>query len=308
MIRGQVNMRKALPRQIILIIVLLLCSLCYGSLAPAADDAATLRKQYVALLPQMSNNQFHRMLHLDSAESPSTLKGDIYAVANYPFASVNKALNDPKQGPANWCDLLILHLNNKYCRASSGSGGKRLSVNMGRKVEQPLADTYRVEFNHQVSAASPEYFHVNLNADSGPMGTRDYRIALEAVAIDGKRTFLHLSYSYRYGTAGRMVMETYLATLGSDKVGFTRTGILSNGQPGYIGGARGVVERNIMRYYLAIEAYLSALTLPADKGLEKRLSNWFSATEQYARQLHEVERQEYMQMKYKEYQRQQTVQ
>jgi hypothetical protein len=301
-------MRKTLPLQIPLVIALLLCGLCYGSLARAADDAATLRKQYAALTPQMSNNEFQRMLHLESAQSSSALRGDVYAIANYPFVSVNRALNDPEQGPANWCDLLILHLNNKYCRASSGGAGKRLSVNMGRKVEQPLADTYRVEFKYQVSAASPQYFQIDLNADSGPMGTRDYRIVLEALAIDSKRTFLHLAYSYRYGTAGRMAMETYLATIGSDKVGFTRTGRQPNGQPGYIGGARGVVERNLMRYYLAIDAYLSAMSLPADKRLEKRLSNWFSATEQYGRQLHEVERQEYMQMKYREYQRQQTVQ
>lgn len=219
---------------------------------------------------------------------------------DYSFASINSALNDPEQGSANWCDVLILHLNTKYCYASSSSNGKRLSVNIGKKVEQPLAYAYRVEFNYHVVAASPEYFQVKLNADSGPLGTKDYRIVLKAVAIDGKRTFLHLTYSYSYGMASRTAIKIYLATIGSDKVGFTSTGRQSNGQPGYIGGVRGVVERNIMRYYLAIDAYLSALSLPLDKRLEKRLSTWFSATEQYARQQHEVERQEYMQMKYSE--------
>jgi hypothetical protein len=294
--------------QTLRIIVLLLCSLCCSGPAPAADDAATLHQKYAALTPQLSNNQFQRTLYLDSTESSSTIKGDIYAVMDYPFAGVNSVLNNPEHGPANWCDVMMLHPNTKYCRASSDSNGKKLNVNIGKKVRQTLAYSYPMEFSYQETAVSPEYFRVNLNSDSGPLGTRDYRIVLEAVAVDGKRTFLHLAYSCSYGMAGRTAMKIYLATIGSNKVGFTGTGLQSNGQPGYIGGLRGVVERNTMRYYLAIDAYLSALSLPADKRLEKRLSNWFNATEQYARQLHEVDRQEYMQMKYQEYLRRQTAQ
>jgi len=294
--------------QTLRIIVLLLCSLCCSGPAPAADDAATLRQKYAALTPQLSNNQFQRTLYLDSIESSSTIKGDIYAVMDYPFAGVNSVLNNPEHGPANWCDVMMLHPNTKYCRASSDSNGKKLNVNIGKKVRQTLAYSYPMEFSYQETAVSPEYFRVNLNSDSGPLGTRDYRIVLEAVAVDGKHTFLHLAYSCSYGMAGRTAMKIYLATIGSNKVGFTGTGLQSNGQPGYIGGLRGVVERNTMRYYLAIDAYLSTFSLPADKRLEKRLSNWFNATEQYARQLHEVDRQEYMQMKYQEYLRRQTAQ
>ncbi|MHB1592278.1 MAG: hypothetical protein ACYCTW_12225, partial [Sulfuricella sp.] len=66
-------------------------------------------------------------------------------------------------------------------------------------------------------------------------------------------------------------------------------------------GVRGVVERNTMRYYLAIDAYLAALTTPPKDQLEKRLQHWYNATDQYARQLHEVERDDYFKMKRKEY-------
>lgn len=287
--------------------ILVLCWLCHSLLALAADDAASLRDKYQHLTQQLNHNQFQRQLHLESTESPSTLKGDIYAVVEYPFATVNSALNDPVQGPANWCDVLILHLNTKYCHASTNSNGNMLSVNIGKKGEQELADAYRVQFNYRAAATSPKYFRVELNADSGPLGTKDYRIVLEAVAINGNHTFLHLTYSYSYGMAGRIAMKTYLATIGRSKVGFTTTGGQS-AQTQYIGGVRGVVERNTMRYYLAIDAYLSGLSSAPDKRLGQRLTNWFNATEQYARQLHEVERQEYMQMKYKEYRRQQTAQ
>jgi hypothetical protein len=63
-----------------------------------------------------------------------------------------------------------------------------------------------------------------------------------------------------------------------------------------------------MRYYLAIDAYLAALTAPADKQLEKSLQSWYSNSEQYAVQLHEIELNEYLDMKHQEYQRQQMPQ
>lgn len=297
------------PRKSALVfIILALCCLCHGLLASAADDAARLHDKYQSLAQQLKHNQFQRPLYLESAESPSALKGDIYAVVNYPFATVSGALNDPVHGPANWCDVLILHLNTKYCHASTNAAGDMLSVNIGKKVEQKLADSYRVQFQYRSAVTSPEYFQVVLNADTGPLSTKDYRIVLEAVPIDDKRTFLHLTYSYGYGMAGRLAMKTYLATIGSDKVGFTAASDSSSAQPEYIGGVRGLVERNTMRYYLAIDAYLGALSSPPDKRLEQRLTTWFDATEQYPRQLHEVSRQDYLQMKDKEYARQQTEQ
>ncbi len=277
---------------------------CLGHTQPvlAADDAANLRDTQQRLTPQLNHNPFQRQLYLVSTESASTLKGDIYAVVDYPFATVNGALNDPKRGPANWCDVLMLHLNTKSCGTSTVSQGSLLSVNIGRKVEQALSDTYRVQFNYRTAAASSDYFRVELSADSGPLRTKDYRIVLEAVAIQGNRTFLHLTYGYSYGMAGRMAMQTYLATVGSNKIGFTPTGGPAASPTGYIGGVRGALERNAMRYYLAIDTYLGALSSAPDARQELRMTNWFNATERYARQLHEVERPEYMQMKRKEYQ------
>ena len=93
-------------------------------------------------------------------------------------------------------------------------------------------------------------------------------------------------------------MQGYLATIGADKVGFTATGKDSAGEPSYVGGVRGVVERNTMRYYLAIDAYMDA-----PKQLPQRLATWFDSTERYARQLHEVEREDYLAMKRNEYKR-----
>ena len=275
----------------------------WSALSLGADGGAALLERYHSLGEQLKSNPFHRPLYLESSEASSSLKGDIYAVVDYPYPVVSGKLDDPVQGPANWCAVLILHLNTKYCHASTGSNGPVLDVNLGRKVEQKLSDTYRVQFRYRVVAARPDYFLVDLSADSGPMGTKDYRIALEAVPVGASRTFLHLTYSYGFGTVGRMAMKTYLATVGSDKVGFTAASGASAAQPQYIGGVRGLLERNTMRYYLAIDTYLATL----DKPLDQRLARWFDATEQYPQQLHEVERGAYLQMKAQEVQRQQAA-
>ncbi len=270
--------------------------------APAHAGDADLRAKYAGLRDQLANNPFNKPLVLDSRESAEDVAGDIYALVDHPFAAAAAALSTA----GDWCEILILHVNTKYCRASGGTQGSVLNVSVGRKYDQPLEDAHRVAFLHRVAARNADYLHVELSAAEGPFSTRNYRIVFEAVPVDGGRTFIRLSYSYAFGVAGRLAMQAYLATIGSGKVGFTVAGTQSDGQPRYIGGMRGVVERNTMRYYLAIEAFLGALSLPPQSRLEKRLRDWFAAAERYPRQLHEMGRDEYLRMKRKEYLRQQS--
>lgn len=289
-------------------VFVLICGVWFGAGKSFATEpemfVVPLRAKYTELGKQLRNNQFHRARYLDSAESSHDLKGDIYAVVDYPFAAVNLALNNP----AHWCDVLILHMNIKYCHASSNKAGTVLAVNLGRKYYQPLVDAFRLEFNYRGVITTPDYFALELNAENGPLSTHDYRIWIEATPVKDGRTFLHVTYAYAFGLTDRLAMQGYLATIGRNKVGFTVTGKLPNGHPTYIQGVRGVVERNTMRYYLAIDAYLAALTTPPKDQLEKRLQHWYNATDQYARQLHEVERDDYFKMKRREYRRQQVAQ
>ena len=280
-----------------------------GTGAAQADDArtnpgpaATLGARYAALKDELRHNQFHRPLYMDSSERSDGVTGEIYALVNYPFATAGAALHKPSQ----WCDILILHLNTKYCRPSTGSRGTVLHVNIGKKYDQPMHEAYRVDFVYRVAAKTANYLQVKLNADRGPLSTRDYRVVLEAAPVEDGQTFIRLSYSYSYGMVGWLAMQTYLRTIGRNKVGFTVVGRKSGGQPHYIGGMRGVVERNTIRYYLAIEAFLGALSAPPQARVEKSLRDWFAAVEGYPRQLHEMEKGEYLDMKRKEYSRQQA--
>lgn len=279
---------------------------CGGGNAWATADAefaTALRGHYTRLEPQLHNNAFGRPLVLQSSESAKGLTGDIYAVVAYPFATVSRGM----KSPTHWCDVMILHINTKYCHAVAGPQGTSLRVNIGKKTIQAMADATRVEFHYSETRSLQNYFAITLTAREGPLGTSNYRIRLEAVELPDKQSFLHLTYAYGVGFAGRLAMQTYLATLGAGKVGFTRLDPGADGQTGYVAGVRGVVERNTMRYYLAIDSFLASQREPPAAQLEHRLQTWFSAVERYPRQLHEVERADYLAMKRAEVLRQQTL-
>ena len=268
--------------------------------AAHAQDAAALKARQTALQDKFVNNQFGRPLVLESTQTSNDLKGDVYAVVEHPFAMVEQAL----QSPEHWCDILILHLNVKRCRVGGGTP-KVLSLNVGRKFDQPIEDAYALDFLYRVVATTPDYLQVALTADEGPLSTKNYRIQVEAQPVDAKRTVIHMAYAYGYGFAARMAMQAYLATIGSAKVGFTIVD-RKDGKPVYQGGVLGLLERNTMRYYLAIDAYLSAYASPAGEQVEKRIREWYASTERYAEQLHEMEKDDYLEMKRKEIKRQQS--
>ena len=256
-----------------------------------------MRAKFTAIGDSLRNNQFRRPLHIESAESNGALKGDVYALVEHPYSTVSAALT----GAAPWCDIMIMPVNTKDCRIAQKGGATTLTLRIGRKYDQPIKDAYPIEFAYRVAETSPDYFAVRLDADTGPLSTHDYRVLVEATPAEDGKTFLHLRYSYGYGMAARIAMQAYLATAGAGKVGFSTAG------NDLVGGMRGVIERNTMRYYLAIDAYLDATGTPSAQRLEKRLATWFDSTEQYKRQLHEIDRDTYLAMKRKEVQRQQTA-
>ncbi len=257
-------------------------SVMLAATAPAAThpdgSAYSLRTSYWTLQSEIERNAFGRPLHLESTETPDTLAGDIHAVVDFPFATVSAALGES----GNWCEILMLHPNVEQCRASESSrgGDAAISIDLGRAL-LPMTLSYRLV------SAGPDYLHLKLAADRGPIGTTDYRIELEAAPLDAQRSIVHLTFSHGYGTSARLAMQAYLATLGRSKVGFTRIGSERDGRARYVRDLRGALERNAMRYYLAIEAYLGSLSASPGERREARLEAWYASTQRYARQLHE---------------------
>ncbi len=282
-------------------VLVLLCAGSASAQKPGTDGATVLRERFAALRAQADTNPFGPQLFLQSSETERRLQGEVYALIDHPQQAVRSALSRA----AAWCDILILHLNVKYCRTSPGTP-ETLDVSIGRKFDQPLADAYGLRFSLRVSSSSDDYLQVVLSAPSGPLGTRDYVIQTEVAPLDGGRSVLHMTYTYAYDTGARWAMQTYLATVGRDKVGFTVVGRQASGAPQLVGGVRGVVERNTMRYYLAVAAYLGTRGLPPQQQQAQSLREWFAATDRHALQLHEMDRDAYLAMKESEIRRQQS--
>ena len=118
----------------------------------AAQDGAALQAKHTALAARLADNPFQRPLVLDSAEKPERLSGDIYAVVDHPFADIGALAR-----PANWCEVLMLHLNTKHCVVKGEGSAAVLDVAVGRKFDQPLDKAQRVQFSWGQGASSADY-------------------------------------------------------------------------------------------------------------------------------------------------------
>ena len=155
----------------------------------ATDPAAILRARFPGLRDRLNTNGFQRPIVLDSFHTSDDVKGEIYALVPTRFAKVNESLAMPQA----WCDILILHLNTKFCRVvmpqqasgqlSSTQADTKLVMNVGKKFDRPLDESYRLTFAWQLADQKADYLRVQLNADEGPLSTRDYRITLEAIPL-----------------------------------------------------------------------------------------------------------------------------
>ncbi|HET9977974.1 MAG TPA: hypothetical protein VFQ20_11085 [Burkholderiaceae bacterium] len=258
-----------------------------------AQDGAALQAQHAALQGALAASPFGRPLLLESRDRDGHLEGRVHALVGQPFAVVARAL---RSAPP-WCDLLYLHLNVKQCTVEGGQAQPIVALAVGQKNDQALSDAYRLKFAFDAVRVTGNYLHVSMHAPQGPLGTSDYRINIEATPAAQGQTFLRMRYAYRHGVAARVAMQAYLATTGRDKVGFSLEPDGPDGAPLPVRGVRGVVERNTMRYYLALDAYLTTLSSPPARQFEERLRRWHAATERYAAQLRELDLGQYLALK-----------
>jgi len=265
----------------------------WASAACAQSGASALRATYERLAPSLASSSFGRPIVLTSAESANSLGGEVYGVLDRPLAQVSAAMSQPSR----WCAMLQLHPNNRACSVDAGE--KTLTLSVVRKYDAAIDQAFQLKFRGQLASATPDYFSARLTSGKGPFGTSNYRISLEGIPLDNGRSFFHFHYAYDQTAATRAASKSYMATLGRGKVGFTVVEKPSAGEPKLVGGMLGLVERNAMRYFLAVDAYSAA---PDD--FEKRLALWYAATEKYPRQLDDFSEAEYLKYKRMDHARQ----
>lgn len=260
---------------------------------PAAASAAALHEMRQSLRPQLRASAFGEPLVLGSRETGDRIQGDVHAEVAYPFAAVVSSFRSTEA----ICEVLFLHLNVRYCVPSRGTQPDMVALLVGPKRISAPGLQHRVDYVVRTEVAQPDHFRLTLTAAQGPLGTHDYRLVFEAVPIEGGRSFVHFGYAYRYGTLARLAMGAYLATAGRTKIGFSVDGQDADGRPRPVQGMRAAVERNVMRYYLALLAHRSVSTGSPEEQLQARLRAWFALTERYPAQLHEFGLEEYLQEK-----------
>lgn len=268
---------------------------CLAWLAHA--DNADLLQQYQALKPALDHNVYGIPVSIRSTSENRIMLGEVYGVLTSAYADVSNALTSAQ----TWCDIVPLHLNIKACTFQQRANDWQVVLYTGRKFYEKADDVYQLTYRFIVAASTATYFQTVLTAAEGPLGTSNYRIEAEAIPLTALTTFIHFRYSYQYNFLTSLSMNTYLATLGSGKVGFSVTGKNAEGEPIYVDGIRGIIERNTIRYYFAIQSYLDTRgTQPAGR-LQARLLRWFELTERYPLQLHELEQPAYLQAKQQEH-------
>ena len=107
-------------RRRLLAFLLALPVLCAAAAqAHAGSGADALLARHASMQAQLTSSPMGRPLTVDSEELPGGLRGEVFAEVEQPFAQVVQAL----ARPGNWCDMLLLHVNNRRCRLVKIDGG-----------------------------------------------------------------------------------------------------------------------------------------------------------------------------------------
>jgi hypothetical protein len=259
---------------------------------------------YQRNIANLERSSFGLPLFLNSFAKDDRVHVDVYGIFDSPFSSVVNVL----RVPANWCAIVSLHPNVKACTFREEPGDGLLTFYFGRKFYQAPEEAHQVIYHFQNVVQEQEYLDIMLNAEEGPFGTENHRMRFEATPLSGNRTFVHVSYEYNESLALRLAGKAYFSTLGQGKVGFTVTGRDKNGKDIHIGGPRGATERNAVRYYFAIQTFMTTVPSPEKSLFSRRINNWYDLTSRYKEQLFELDKQDYLAFKTSEHQNQLTLQ
>ena len=283
-------------------ILVLLCGVGQAA-EPARAGNHALLARYPAIRAQLEKNRFGAPIYLESLEAEDSLNVEMYGVFPHPFEAVRDAL----QSPENWCDISSQHNNVKACVWEKTAARSQVTLYSGRKYYQAPAEAYPIELTFRVVDLQPQYLRVALTADRGPLHIEDLHIGLEAAPLDRGKTLVRIIYGYRQGLLARMAIKTYFATIGHDKLGFSMVEG-AGGKASPVDGVRGSIERNAVRYYLAVESYLGTLQYPEGERFERLIGRWYDLTARYPQQLKEMEKPEYLAEKRREHKNQLVLQ
>jgi len=282
-----------------LLLFLQLAAISYGDDSSRSGPEFLLDK-YHEIEKELEKNSGPVPFHVESSANKNASQVDIYGIIKYPFEIVQ----DKVLVPTNWCDIVLPHLNVRACTYKKVNDTWLLNIYNVDKSSEPLEDAFQMKFVYRVSALQPVYFGLALNAPERPFHTKDHQFGLESVPLAKDTTFIHFRYSFGYSAFGYFLMKIFVG----GRTGFSIIGADSDGNPVYTGGMRGLVERDVVYYYLAILAYLDSLKAPYDQRFDMQSGQWYDLTAHFKKQLFEMNKEAYLADKSKDWKNQQRLQ
>ena len=254
-----------------------------------------LSSYYHELQEAAKHGPFGLPLQVRTEERQNLVSAEVHGIIDHPIEAFGAAVAEP----ASWCDFIPLNLNIKACTIQRNAQEALLTLYIGGKGYLSPEAASQQPYRFLVRERQPKYVAVSLSALQGLLGTKAHQLEFEAASVDG-RTVVALRSSYEQSAVSKLATAIYLATVGRDKVGFSRERVGPDGQASFVRGAQGMIERNLMRYYLVLKAFLDTQALPDSGRFEARISTFYDLMERYPAQLHEMERAEYLDVKRRE--------
>lgn len=256
-------------------------------------DKADLQQGYHTLQSQKAAGGLP--FTLESSDRRGMITARVTAfLPNIPFALFVERLSDGRQ----WCEFVPLHLNIKACLFRPDENIPKLDFYAGTKGYMSPNEAQMLSLAF-ASEMTDEIMNVSLMAPRGPFGSSNYNFTFHAIDID-QGVYLQFDLSSSPGLMSGLA-KLYFATIASKKIGFSVIGKHLSGNPRYVKGQRGGMERNIIRYLLSIQAYFETV---AQEGREDifllRLNRWFDHAERFHAQLYEMDKDIYLRTKLKE--------
>ena len=273
---------------------------CIAFSPPAGGDASGpqwLAAVYQSIRGKLNDGAADIPLYVRSDEHEGVFNADVYGIVDYPV----RVLVDALTIPASWCESTTLHPNIKHCTYELQDDSVLFTFYLARsrKPLRSLQHAYELKLKFRVLALSKDYFKVLFEGNEGSMDTRNHRFQLEAIPV-ADSAFVRVKFSYQSHLMSRLATTIYLGTFSPNRIGFSMVGIDNDGQPIYVKGNKGLLERHVVRSYLAVIAFMHTRDVPAEDRFEAQMNRWYDLAERYVLQLHEMERHEYIEVKRQE--------
>ena len=262
-----------------------------------------LSGRYPELQEAARRGPFGLPLQVRSEERETLVSAEIHGIIDHPFRALAATFTDP----GGWCDFLVLNPNIKTCTFRREAQESLLTLYIGSKSYRAPESATEQVYRFLVRARQPEYVAISLTAPRGLLGTTAHRFEFEAGSVAGK-TVVALSSSFEPSMLSKLLTGIYLSTLGRNRIGFSREATEAGVPAGYVRGVKGMIERNVMRYYLALKAFLDTSDRPADRQFEARASLAYDLMDLYPAQLRQMKKAEYLDIKSREHQNQLRLQ